>query len=57
MKNIKPIDLNIPNKLSLDENTSKEILKLKEEFKKKKKKAFMNILMKMIIKYLYQKME
>ena len=34
IKDIKPIDLNIPNKLSLDENTSKEILKLKEEYKK-----------------------
>ena len=39
MKNIKPIDLNIPNKLSLDENTSKEILKLKEEFKKEKEEG------------------
>ena len=39
MKNIKPIDLNIPNKLSLDENTSKEIVKMKEEFKKEKEEG------------------
>lgn len=34
VRDTKPIDLNIPNKFSLDENTSKEISKLKEEIKK-----------------------
>ena len=34
VKDVKPMDLNIPNKLSLDENTSKEILKFKEEHMK-----------------------
>ncbi len=38
VKNIKPKDLNIPNKLSLDENTTKEINKFKEEYKLKKEK-------------------
>ena len=38
VKNIKPKDLNIPNKLSLDENTTKEINKFKEEYKQKKEK-------------------
>ena len=43
VKDTKPIDLNIPYKLSLDENTSKEILKLKEEFKQDHDKEFFNI--------------
>ena len=34
VKDTKPTDLNIPNKLSLDENTLKEISRLKEEVKK-----------------------
>ena len=38
VKDTKPIDLNIPNKLSLDENTLKEISKLKEENKKEEDK-------------------
>ena len=35
VKDTKPIDLNIPDKLSLDENTTKEILKIKEKNKLK----------------------
>lgn len=42
VKDTKPIDLNIPNKLSLDENTSREILKMKEECKKDDGKNFFN---------------
>ena len=38
VKDVKPADLNIPSKLSLDENTSKEILKFKEEYQKREDK-------------------
>ena len=41
VKDTKPIDLNIPHKLSLDENTSKEILKMKEEYKKDDDKEYL----------------
>ena len=41
VKDTKPIDLNIPHKLSLDENTSKEILKMKEEYKKEDDKNYL----------------
>ena len=41
IKDTKPIDLNIPHKLSLDENTSKEILKMKEECKKDDDKEYL----------------
>ena len=41
IKDTKPIDLNIPHKLSLDENTSKEILKMKEEYKKDDDKDYL----------------
>ena len=41
VKDTKPIDLNIPHKLSLDENTSKEILKMKEECKKDDDKEYL----------------
>ena len=39
IKDIKPKDLNIPNKLSLDENTTKEINKFKEKYKKEEKEG------------------
>ena len=42
VKDTKPIDLNIPDKLSLDENTTKEILKIKEKNKLKDEKEYLN---------------